>query len=104
MSHAERTLMNAKDRGGHMDTSTHRRFRLSICLNAQSHAFVERFVTAGVFESPDEMIAAALDALSRAIEASARRAAIEQGCLGAQDASLEELADMLDEFSSWRNN
>jgi Arc/MetJ-type ribon-helix-helix transcriptional regulator len=87
-----------------MDTSTHGRFRLSICLNAESHAFVERFVTAGAFESADEMIAAALDALSRAIEASARRTAIERGCLGAHDASLEELADMLEGPGSRRNN
>jgi hypothetical protein len=87
-----------------MDTSAQGCFRLSILLDPESHAFVQRFVTAGVFESPDQMIAAALDALSRAIEASARRAAIEHGCVGAEEASLEELADLLDRFGSPRDS
>lgn len=87
-----------------MDALEQGRFRLSIFLDEQSHAFVERFVAAGVFESPDEMIAAALDALCRAIEASARRAVIQQECLGAQQSSIEELADMLDGFDSRPDN
>lgn len=71
------------------------RFCLSIRLDAESFAFVQRFMAAGVFESHDEMIAAALRALASAIETSARRAAVGLGCPGAEEASLEELADML---------
>lgn len=87
-----------------MDATEQGGFRLSIFLDADCYAFVERFVTVGVFDSPDEMIAAALGALSDTILASARRAAIQQGCLGAEEASLEELADMLGGFGSRRNN
>ena len=87
-----------------MDAPNHGRFQLSIVLDAQSHAFIEQFLDAGIFESPDEMIAAALDALFRIIEASARRAAIQQGWLDAEQASLEEIADMLEEVGSRRDH
>lgn len=67
-------------------------------------SFVERFMAAGVFASRDEMIATALHELARAIEASARRAAAEQGCSQAQEASLEELVDLLDQSARMRES
>lgn len=87
-----------------MDASEHGRFRISISLDADSYAFVEKFMAAGVFESRDELFETALDALSREIEASAREAAVEEGCENANSASLEELADMLDRSGRWREN
>ena len=71
--------------------------RVSVCisLDTQSYAFIHRFIAAGVFDSPDAMIAAALQALADAIEASAWRAVLERGCPNAEPASLEVLADML---------
>ena len=65
---------------------------------------MQRFVAAGVFESPSEMIAEALRALADAIETSARRAAGRQGCPGAEEASLDELADVLEQSELRRKN
>jgi hypothetical protein len=50
------------------------------------------------------MIAAALDALARDMEASARKAALEEGLPDAEEASLEELADMLGQADRRRQN
>jgi len=50
------------------------------------------------------LIQLALEALSREIEGSAREAAIEEGLPNAEEASLEELADMLDESERRREN
>jgi hypothetical protein len=77
---------------------------LSIWLDTDHYVFVQRFVAAGVFASPDEMIATALDALARPIEASARRAATAHGSLAAEEAGLEQLADMLDAPAAWQQN
>lgn len=80
------------------------RFRLSVSLDAVCHVFIEKFIDAGFFESRDEMIEAALDALARDIEANARRTAMEEGLPNAEDASLAELADMLGQSGRWREN
>ena len=86
-----------------MDAPEHRR-RISISLDADSYAFVERFLAAGVVESPDELFRVALDALCREMEACARKVAIEEGCPNAESASLDELADVLDRSGRWRDN
>jgi Arc/MetJ-type ribon-helix-helix transcriptional regulator len=78
--------------------------RISIWLVTEYHAFVEKFMAAGTFESRDELFTAALDALAREIEASAREAAANEGHPNAEEASLEELADMLDQSGRWREN
>ena len=78
--------------------------RISIWLDEDSYAFIERFLAVEFFESRDEMIAEALGALAREIEASARDAAIAEGCPNAEQANLEELTDMLGESRRWRGN
>ena len=87
-----------------MDASEDRPFRLTVSLDAECHAFVEKFIRVGFFASRDDMIAAALDALARDIEASARNAALAEGLPDADNASLEELADMLGESDRRRAN
>jgi Arc/MetJ-type ribon-helix-helix transcriptional regulator len=87
-----------------MGRSQQGRVRLSLRLDAESYAFVQRFMAAGVFESRDEMISAALQALARAIQTSARRAAVAHGCPGAEEASLAELADLLERSEQLRKN
>lgn len=87
-----------------MDTSEDGRFPLSITLDPDSYAFVERFMAAGVFASRNELFEAALGALAHAIEASARKAAAAEGYPESDEASLEELADVLDRSSRRREN
>lgn len=90
-------------RSAGMNASQPRR-RISIWLDTEYYAFVEKFMMAGTFESRDELFEAALDALIREIEACARQAAAEEGHQNAEDASLEELADMLDQSWRWREH
>jgi Arc/MetJ-type ribon-helix-helix transcriptional regulator len=87
-----------------MDAVKGRRFRLTVSLDAECHAFVEKFIRVGFFASRDQMIAAALDALARDIETSARKAALAEGLPDAEDASLEQLADMLGASDRRREN
>lgn len=79
-----------------MDAPAHGR-RITIWLSAESYAFVEKLIEAGFAESHDELIQVALEALGNEIETSARNAALDEGCPNAEYASLEELADMLDD-------
>ena len=71
--------------------------RITIRLSAESYAFVEKLIEAGFAESHDGLIQVVLEALGNEIETSARNAALDEGCPNAEYASLEELADMLDE-------
>lgn len=89
-------------RNRNMDAPARRR-RITISLSADSYAFVEKLIGAGFAESHDELIQAALEALSHEIEMSARSAALEDGCPNAEDASLEELADMLGQSDRRKN-
>ena len=70
-----------------MNASKPRR-RVSIWLDEEYYAFVEKFMMAGTFPSRDQLFEAALDALVREIEESAREAATKEGYLNAEDASL----------------
>ena len=86
-----------------MDAPAHGR-RITIWLSAESYAFVEKLIDAGFAESHDGLIQVALEALGQEIETSARTAALEEGCPNAEYASLEELADMLDQSEQRQDN
>jgi hypothetical protein len=86
-----------------MDAPAHGR-RITIWLSAESYAFVEKLIDAGFAESHDGLIQIALEALGNEIETSARNAALEEGCPNAEYASLEELADMLDQSEQRQDN
>jgi Arc/MetJ-type ribon-helix-helix transcriptional regulator len=77
-----------------METPKHR-VRISIELDADYHAFVERFITAGACASRDELFQRALDALAREMEGNARAIALAEGISDAGALGLEELADTL---------
>jgi Arc/MetJ-type ribon-helix-helix transcriptional regulator len=71
------------------------RVRISVELDADYHAFVERFINAGVCASRDEIFQSALDALAREMESDVRAIALAAGIADAGALELEELANAL---------
>jgi Arc/MetJ-type ribon-helix-helix transcriptional regulator len=77
-----------------MGQSKHR-VRISIELDADYYAFVERFITAGACASHDEFFQSAFDALAREMESHARAIALAEGISDAGAIGLAELAVLL---------